>query len=128
MVAKEEVAQFIILKFSQIPISILCHCDDDTDKVVCTCTHRHIYIFTYLNTYIILIFLFRYTNVMALFNRFYNTILEQKVLTCKNQIFFFSKGQVFFVISLLWYEAFSLTIALAYQCVFSKKKHYPTMI
>ena len=50
MVAKEEEAQFIILKFPQIPISILCHCNDDTDKVVCTYTYRHIYILhiTYL--------------------------------------------------------------------------------
>ena len=29
---------------------------------------------------------------MALFNRFYNTVLEQKVLTCKNQIFFLQQG------------------------------------
>ena len=85
MVAKEGVAKFIILKFLQIPISILCHCNDDTDKAVCTCTYRHIYI------HIILIF-FCYTNVIALFNRFYNTVLEQKVLTCKNQIFFLQQG------------------------------------
>ena len=92
MVAKEEVAQFIILKFPQIPISILCHCNDDTDKVVCTCTYRHIYIFTYL--YYLDFFLFCYTNVMALFNRFYNTVLEQEVLTCKNQIFFLQQRKV----------------------------------
>ena len=73
MVANEEVAQFIILKFPQIPISILCHCNDDTDKVVCTCTYRYIYIFTYL--YYLDFFKFRYTNVMALVNRFYSTVL-----------------------------------------------------
>ncbi len=35
MVAKEEVAQCIILKFHEILISLLCHCKNDTDKVVC---------------------------------------------------------------------------------------------
>ena len=62
----------------------------------------HTDIFTYLNTYIILIFLFCYTNVMALFNKFYNTILEQEVLTCKNQKKILSWGQfccaLFFII------------------------------
>ena len=58
----------------------------------------YLYIQTYLHTYIILIFLFCYTNVMALFKRFYNTVLEQKVLACKNQIFFLQQRTVFVVI------------------------------
>ena len=121
MIAKEEVAQFNILKFPQVPISILFNCNDDTDKVVCTCIYRYIYIFTYSHTYIILIFLFRYTNVMELFNRFYSTVLEQKVLTCKNHIFFLQQRKVLFVILLLWYEAFFIhTIASISMCIFQK--------
>ena len=39
---------------------------------------------------------------MALFNKFYNTVLKQKVLTCKNQKKILSRGQfccaLFFII------------------------------
>ena len=127
MIAKEEVAQFNILKFPQIPISILCHCNDDTDKVVCTCTYRHtdiqayrhIYIFTYL--YYLYFFKFCYTNIMALFNRFYNTVLEQKVLTCKNQIFFLQQRTVFvcyFIVMVLGF--YSDECSSIWMCIFQK--------
>ena len=59
-------------------------------------TYLYIYILTYL--YYLDFFLFGYTNVMELFKRFYSTVLEQKVLTCKNHIFFFSRGQFLFII------------------------------
>ena len=52
--------------------------------------------------YILILSWFFYTNVMALFNKFYNTILEQEVLTCKNQKKILSWGQfccaLFFII------------------------------
>ena len=53
--------------------------------------HVYIYIYIHVNQLTLSWFLnFFNINVFALFYRFYNTVLDQKVLTCKNQLFFFS--------------------------------------
>ena len=69
MVAKEEVAQSITLKLSEILASIFCHHSIATDKVVCTCT--------YIQTYIISIFFIFIHNVVASCTRFYDAVISR---------------------------------------------------
>ena len=77
MVAKEEVAQFIILKFPQIPISILCHCNYDIQTKLYVLvriyifTYLHIYTFTHSHTYFIYFDLYFPKNINYCTNFFF---------------------------------------------------------
>ena len=75
MVAKEEVAQLIIIKFPAILISILIAITLIQPKL-----YLPVQIYVHIhNMYIMSNFFIFIDNVMALCTRFYNAILDQKV-------------------------------------------------
>ena len=89
MVAKEEVAQLIIIKFPEILISILVTIALIQPKLYLPV---HIYVH-HIRMYIISIFFIFIDNVMSLCTRFYNAVLDQQVvLTNEIQHLFFFFG------------------------------------
>ena len=98
MVAKEEVAQLIIIKFPEILISILVTIALIQPKLYLPV---HIYVH-HIRMYIISIFFIFIDNVMSLCTRFYNAVLDQQVvLTDDIQLIFFYQRRTYISILFL---------------------------